>query len=67
MTQRSPAFLIYSYTREKGYVYLHVPMRFARECGVNSGCRFLGFVRDGKILIEQEGHAQLGAGTAKTE
>lgn len=54
MVTETPAVIIYSYMREGNYVYLHVPLRLVRECGIASGARFLGFVREGKLIIEQE-------------
>jgi len=54
MTTQAPCAIIYPYFRTSGYVYLHVPRRLTRECGISSGTRFLAFIKDGKVVIEQE-------------
>ena len=65
-----PSTIIYSYTKEGGYTCLNIPKRFVKECSIVSGQRFLGFVRKGKFVIEQEvenGDAQLGPSSAKAK
>jgi hypothetical protein len=52
--QQHPAFIIYSYTRDGNYFYLHIPKRVAERCNLTSGCRFIGFIRENKLVIEQE-------------
>ena len=62
-----PSAVICSYFRDPGYVYLHVPKRLTRECGITSGSRFAAFVGEGKkLILEQikEEHVQLGNSTA---
>ncbi len=49
-----PLSIIRPYFRVSGYVYLHVPTRFATQCNVNPGVTFALFVKDGKIVIEQQ-------------
>lgn len=51
----SAAAIIYPYFRTSGYVYLHIPRRLTKECNVTSGVRFIAFVEDSKVIIEQEG------------
>jgi len=57
----TPSAVIYPNFRGSGYIYFHLPIRLTRQCGITSGARFLAFVRDGKIVIEQEGKEQRGA------
>jgi hypothetical protein len=52
--QQYPAFIICSYTRDGNHFYLHIPKRSAEQCNLTSGCRFLGFIRENKLVIEQE-------------
>jgi len=47
------AAVIYSYYRDPGYIYLHLPMRLTKECGIISGSRFNIFINDEKLIIEQ--------------
>jgi len=47
------AAVIYSYYRIPGYIYLHLPMRLTKECGITSGSRFNIFIKDEKLIIEQ--------------
>lgn len=54
-TTAVPSAIIYPYIRTSGYVYLHIPRRLTTECQVTSGVRFIAFVKDNKIVIEQEG------------
>lgn len=61
----APAVIIYSYMRDGNYVYLHVPTRLVKECGIASGARFWGFVRDGKLVIEQQEIFRLGVENAQ--
>jgi len=48
------ACIIYSYIQNRNYVYLHIPQRLVRECGLTSGGRFLALVRNGRLVLEQE-------------
>lgn len=50
----TPSTIIYSYTKDKGYTYLNIPIRLVKQCAIVSGQRFLSFVRNGKLVIEQE-------------
>lgn len=53
MAKREVADVIYSYYRAPGYIYLHLPIRLTKECGITSGSRFAVFKKDGKLVIEQ--------------
>lgn len=56
MVRETPACIIFSYMQSERYVYFHIPARVAKECGVVSGARFIGFVRNGRLVLEQETH-----------
>ena len=51
----APVAIIQPYFRMSGYAYLHIPARLVKECSVTPKVRFIVFVKDGKIVIEQEG------------
>lgn len=53
MVTETPVCIIYSYVNNQGYVYLHIPQRIVKECGITSGARFLTFIRDGRLILEQ--------------
>lgn len=50
----TPNAIIYSYAKDRGYTYLNIPVRLVKQCAIVSGQRFLGFVRNGRLVIEQE-------------
>jgi len=49
----APIAVIYPYFRTSGYVYLHIPRRLTTQCGITSGVRFVAFIKDGKVILEQ--------------
>lgn len=49
----TPSAIIYPYFRGSGYPALNIPKRITNECNITSGVRFLAYVRDGKLVIEQ--------------
>ena len=53
-TETRPDVITISYMRDGGHVYVHVPKRLVRQCAIISGQRFLWFVKDGKVVMEQE-------------
>lgn len=50
----TPNTIIHSYTKDRGYTYVNIPVRLVKQCGIVSGQRFLAFVRSGKFVMEQE-------------
>lgn len=49
----APVAVIQPYFRMSGYAYLHIPAKLVKECSVIPGVRFIVFVKDAKIVIEQ--------------
>ena len=46
--------IVYPYYRDNGYVYLHIPTRLIKQCGITSGVRFVAFAKNNKAVLEQE-------------
>ena len=57
-----PSAIICAYSRSSGYIYLHIPKRLTRECGITSGARFAASVRGEKLIVEQIKEEQCSAG-----
>jgi len=49
-----PNAIIQPTFRVSGYVWLNVPIKLVRECQITPGVRVFAYVRDGKVVIEQE-------------